>query len=486
MAMLDNANFKNFYIGGQWIAPEQANDFDVINPATEEVVAQISLGSEADANKAVQAGRKAFESYSQTSLEERVELLQNLIVEYNKRYDEVAEAMMVELGVPITASKEVQAETGVGVVTSAIEDLKKLKLQETLPSGDVIWREAIGVCGLITPWNWPINQIVMKVIPALAAGCTMVVKPSELTPLSAVIYAEIIHDAGFPAGVYNMVNGEGPVVGAALSRHKDIDMMSFTGSYRGGTAVLKDSADTVKKVTLELGGNSANIIFADAAKKRISASVHECFFNSGQSCDAPVRLLVEESIYDEVVKIAQKTGENVKLGDPREKGDHLGPVVNAVQHQKIGHYIQTAIDEGAKLLCGGIGKPDGFQKGYYVRPTIFADVTEQMTIYKEEVFGPVLTITPFKTEEDAIHMANDTNYGLGGYIQTTDMECAKRVAKALRVGGVHINGGAYDYSSPFGGYKQSGIGREGGIWGIQDYMEIKTIHGFKTKTKTKT
>ncbi len=469
---------KQHYIDGKWVDTAKPNDFDVINPATEEVIGVISLGNCDDVDQAVIAARKAFIGYSKTTIQERVVLLEKLLKIYQRRYEEIAQIMTLELGAPIDMCRDVQTDTGVGILRSTIEIMQNLKLQEILPSGDQIWLEPIGVCGLITPWNWPINQMAMKVIPALAAGCTVILKPSELTPLSAIIYAEIFAEAGFPAGVFNLVNGDGPTVGSALSCHRDIDMMSFTGSSRGGIAVLKDSADTVKKVTLELGGNSANIVFADAdLEKLIPNAVSECFFNTGQSCDAPVRLLVEQTIYDQVVQLATDYANSVQVGDPTQSGDFLGPLISATHHERVSDYIDAGIAEGARLVVGGAGKPEGFSKGYYVRPTIFVDVGEQMRIYQEEIFGPVLTISPFLGEADAIRMANDTDYGLASYIQTSDKERAKRVAQAIRVGGIHINGAAYNYGSPFGGYKQSGTGREGGRAGIEDFMELKTVHG---------
>ena len=433
-------DYKQHYIDGKWVDSAQQNDFDVINPATEQAIGVISLGNHADIDKAVQAARKAFPDYAKSSIAERLALLENLLKIYQRRYQEFAEIMMLELGAPIKESRDVQAETGIGVVQSVIDALKKFRWHEDLPSGDKIWREPIGVCGLITPWNWPINQIVMKVIPALAAGCTMVLKPSEMTPISASLYAQVIDEAGFPAGVFNMVHGDGPNCGAALSRHKQVAMMSFTGSARGGIAVLKDSADLVKKVTLELGGKSPNLVFADADLSQvIPASVAECFYHSGQSCDAPTRMLVEESVYDEVLMLAKQYADSVKLGNPADEGDFLGPVINASQHKRILDYIDIGIEEGARILAGGAGRPEGFERGYYIRPTIFADVKQDMRIYREEIFGPVLTVTPFKDEAEAVRMANDSDYGLAAYIQTSDMKKAKRVAQGLQAGGVHLN-----------------------------------------------
>jgi aldehyde dehydrogenase (NAD+) len=349
--------------------------------------------------------------------------------------------------------------------------------RETLANGDVMLREPIGVCGLITPWNWPMNQVTLKVIPALATGCTCVLKPSEHTPISGAIYAEIVHAAGYPAGVFNLVQGDGPTVGAAMSRHKDIQMMSFTGSTRAGIAVTKDAADTVKRVTLELGGKSPNLVFADCdLQDRVEASVLECMYNTGQSCDAPTRLLVERSCYDAVLDIAKATAEAQTVGDPSQDGDHIGPLFDKIQFDRVQTMIQKGIDEGANLLAGGTGRPDGHDKGWFVKPTIFADVTNDMAIAQQEIFGPVLVIIPFEDEADAIRIANDTPYGLAAYLQTGDPERAERVAGQLRAGAVHINGGGFNYGSPFGGYKQSGNGREGGMHGLEDYQETKTLH----------
>lgn len=472
--MLDK---RKFYINGEWVDPLQANDLEVLNPATEKPIAVISMGSAADVDRAVAAAKKAFESYSRTSVEERVELLENLLAIYKRRYDEMARTITLELGAPITMSTQQQADVGVGHLQGFIDGLRNLDMREDLPNGDLLVREPIGVCGLITPWNWPVNQIALKVIPALATGSTCVLKPSEYTPLNAILYAEMVHEAGFPAGTFNLINGDGPIVGAALSKHKDVDMMSFTGSTRAGIAVSKDAADTVKRITLELGGKSPNIVFEDAdLEDRVAGSVLECFNNSGQSCDAPTRMLVQRSVYDKAVRIAEETGKQARVGNPEEEGDHIGPLVSDVQYGRVQNLIEAGIAEGARVLVGGAGKPKGYETGYFVQPTIFADVNNNMRIAKEEVFGPVLALIPFDTEEEAIAIANDTPYGLAAYVQTGDAKRAERVASRLKAGMVHINGGPHRYGSPFGGYKQSGNGREGGKFGLEDFLEIKTIH----------
>jgi aldehyde dehydrogenase (NAD+) len=472
--MLDK---RKFYIDGKWVEPATQNDLLVLNPATEKPIAVISLGTAVDVDRAVAAAKKAFASYSRTTVEERLALLEKLLAIYKRRYDEMADTITAELGAPRTMSHEQQADVGVGHLQGFIDALKRLKLREKLPNGDTLLREPIGVCGLITPWNWPVNQIALKVVPALATGCTCVLKPSEFTPLNAMLYAEMIEEAGFPAGVFNLVNGDGIHAGAALSKHKDIDMMSFTGSTRAGIAVSKDAADTVKRVTLELGGKSPNIVFADAdIEERVTASILECFNNSGQSCDAPTRMLVERSAYDEVVEIARRVGMEARVGDPTKDGSHIGPLVSHIQFERVQALIEAGVAEGATLLAGGPGKPEGFETGYFVQPTIFADVDNSMRIAREEVFGPVLSIIPFDTEEEAIAIANDTNYGLAAYVQTRDRERAERVASRLRAGMVHINGGPHRYGSPFGGYKQSGNGREGGMFGLEDFLEVKTVH----------
>ncbi|MDX0909510.1 aldehyde dehydrogenase family protein [Sinorhizobium medicae] len=472
--MLDK---RQFYIGGEWVEPATQNDLFVLNPATEKPIAVISLGTAVDIDRAVAAAKKAFASYSRTSVEERLALLEKLLAIYKRRYDEMADTITAELGAPKTMSREQQADVGVGHLQGFIDALKRLKLREKLPNGDTLLREPIGVCGLITPWNWPVNQIALKVVPALATGCTCILKPSEFTPLNAMLYAEMIEEAGFPAGVFNLVNGDGIHAGAALSNHRDIDMMSFTGSTRAGIAVSKDAADTVKRVTLELGGKSPNIVFADAdIEERVTASILECFNNSGQSCDAPTRMLVERSVYDEVVEIARRVGMEARVGDPTKEGAHIGPLVSHIQYERVQALIEAGVAEGATLLAGGPGKPEGFESGYFVRPTIFANVDNSMRIAREEVFGPVLSIMPFDTEEEAVAVANDTNYGLAAYVQTRDRERAERVASRLRAGMVHINGGPHRYGSPFGGYKQSGNGREGGMFGLEDFLEVKTVH----------
>lgn len=472
--MLDK---RKFYIDGKWVDPVVPNDLQVLDPATEQPVAVISMGTPADVDKAVAAAKKAFATYSRTSVEERLALLEKLLEVYKRRYEEMAQTITLELGAPISMSRAQQADVGVGHLQGFIDALRHLKARDTLPNGDVVLREPIGVCGLITPWNWPINQIALKVVPALATGSTCVLKPSEFTPLNALLYAEMVEEAGFPAGVFNLVNGDGPSVGAALSKHKDIDMMSFTGSTRAGIAVSKDAAETVKRVTLELGGKSPNIIFEDAdLEDRVAGSVLECFNNSGQSCDAPTRMLVQRSVYDKVVDIAERTGKTQAVGDPKQEGEHIGPLVSDIQFGRVQALIEAGVAEGARVLIGGPGKPEGFEKGYFVKPTIFANVDPNMRIAREEIFGPVLSIIPFDTEEQAIELANDTNYGLAAYLQTGDDKRAERVAARLRAGMVHINGGPHRYGSPFGGYKQSGNGREGGIFGLEDFLEVKTVH----------
>ncbi len=467
---------RNFYIDGAWVEPLKPNDIKVLNPATEEAVATISLGSIDDINLAVKAARRAFESFSNTSKQDRKDLLQHILSVYKKRYDEMAELICVELGAPISMSKNSQAAVGVGHLEAFLQALDELTLRQEMSNGDTLIREPIGVCGLITPWNWPVNQVALKVLPALAVGCTTVLKPSELTPLSAMLYADILHEAGVPKGVFNLVNGDGPVTGAGLSRHPDVDMMSFTGSTRAGIAVTKDAADTVKKVTLELGGKSPNIVFADAdVEKAVKRGVFACFYNSGQSCNAPTRMLVERSIYEKVLEIAKNTGESQQSGDPVVTGRHIGPVVSALQFDRIQTLINAGINEGATLLVGGPDKPAGFETGYYVRPTIFCDVDNGMRIAREEVFGPVLTIIPFEDEDEAVRIANDTPYGLAAYIETGNSDRAERIAAKLRVGQVYINGTECAYGSPFGGYKMSGLGREGGLFGLEDFLEMKAV-----------
>ncbi len=467
---------RAFYIDGAWVEPFQPNGFEVLNPATEEAVATISMGSAEDINLAVNAARNAFASFSGSSKKERLELLQSILAVYEKRYEEMVETITLELGAPVTMSRRSQAAVGVSHLEGFLKAFEAMNFRQRLDSGDMLVREPIGVCGLITPWNWPVNQVALKVLPALATGCTMVLKPSELTPLSAMLYAEILHEAGCPQGVFNLVNGEGPTAGAALSRHPDVDMMSFTGSTRAGVAVSRDAAGTVKKVALELGGKSPNILFAGAdVEKAVKRGVYGCFYNSGQSCNAPTRMLVERSIYPEVLEIARSIATSQQVGNPAKEGRHIGPVVSALQYQRIQALIDAGIREGATVLAGGPGKPDGFATGYYVKPTIFCDVRNDMRVAEEEIFGPVLVIIPFEDEAEAIRIANDTPYGLAAYVETLDIGQAERVAEQLRAGQVYINGVECAVDSPFGGYKLSGLGREGGVHGLDEFLEVKVI-----------
>ena len=471
-------NLKNFYIDGKWVKPNSQITFPVLNPATEAQIGTIILGNTADVDLAVVAANNAFETYSQTNKSERLSLLAKLLKATDDRFEDLAQAMSKEMGAPISMSRAAQADAAVGHLCGFIDALKDLKEREVLRSGDIKLQEPIGVCGLITPWNWPMNQIALKVIPALATGCCCVLKPSEHTPISAMIYAEIIHEAGYPAGVFNLVHGDGPTVGAAMSCHPNIQMMSFTGSTRAGTAVTRDAAETVKRVTLELGGKSPNLVFADCdLEAQVTASVAECMYNTGQSCDAPTRLLVERTCYDQVLEIAKRAAEATKVGDPTQEGVHIGPLFDRIQFDRVQSMISIGIKEGATLLSGGLGKPEGIDAGWFVKPTVFADVSNMMRISREEIFGPVLVIIPFEDESDAIRIANDTPYGLAAYVQTSDQDKAERVASRLRAGAVHVNGGGFNYGSPFGGYKQSGNGREGGLMGLEDYLETKTLHG---------
>ena len=470
-------NLNKFYINGDWVTPISTDTFPVTNPANEEIVGTIAMGNQEDVNIAVEAANEAFITYSTTSKEERLNLFKKLREVTMRRYEELAQAITCEMGAPISMSRDAQTDAAIGHLDGFITALEQHKEKTTLDNGDILIKEPIGVCGLITPWNWPINQITLKVLPALAAGCTCILKPSEHTPLSAMIYAEIIHEAGFPPGVFNLVNGDGPRVGAALSKHNNIQMMSFTGSTRAGKNVTCDAAESIKRVTLELGGKSPNIVFSDCnLEEQITASINECMFNTGQSCDAPTRLLVEESCYKEAIALAKSSGESVVVGDPLEEGDHIGPLFDKIQFDRVQNLIQAGINEGAKLLVGGLDKPSGFEAGWYVKPTIFVDVTNDMRVAQEEIFGPVLVIIPFKDEAEAIKIANDTPYGLAAYIQTGDSVKAERVAMQLRAGAIHINGGEFNYGSPFGGYKQSGNGREGGSMGLEDYFETKRLH----------
>jgi aldehyde dehydrogenase (NAD+) len=471
-------DFTKFYINGEWVAPVEPRTFDVINPATEEPVAKISLGSARDVDRAVAAAKAAFPSYSRTSKDERLALLAKIIEAYKARYDELAQTITKEMGAPSWLASRAQAAVGMAHLNQMVAVLKDFAF-DSVRGTTLIAREPVGVCGFITPWNWPMNQIACKVVPALAAGCTMVLKPSEFTPLDAVIFAEILHAAGVPKGVFNLVNGDGPTVGQALSVHPDIDMVSFTGSTRAGIAVAKAAADTVKRVHQELGGKSANIILADAdLQKAVAGGVQACFLNSGQSCDAPTRMFVQAKQHDQAAAIAKAAAEATKAGDPTVKGTTIGPVVNEAQFRKIQRLIEAGIAEGATLVAGGPGRPEGLNRGYYVRPTVFANVKPAMTIAREEIFGPVLSILPYDTEEQAIAMANDTVYGLSGYVQSADLEHARRVAAQLRTGQVRLNGAGPDFAAPFGGYQQSGNGREWGEFGLDEFLEVKAVIGY--------
>jgi aldehyde dehydrogenase (NAD+) len=474
-------NKRDFYINGQWVAPAQAHDLEVIDPSTENVCAVISLGSQADTDAAVAAARTAFDSWSQTSKEERLALLEKLYGLYKARSEEMAEAISLEMGAPIELARTAQWGAGAKHLKSFISLLQQYEFEGPMGEharGHQILREPIGVCGLITPWNWPMNQVTLKVVAALAAGCTMVLKPSEIAPLSAMLFAEMIDEAGFPAGVFNLVNGDGAGVGTQLSGHADVDMISFTGSTRAGIAISKNAADTVKRVSLELGGKGANIVFADADEKAVVRGVRHCFMNSGQSCNAPTRMLVERSLYEQAVQTAIDVAAKTEVNQASLEGKHIGPVVSKAQFDKIQGLIQQGIDEGARLVAGGLGRPDGMDEGYFVRPTVFADVSNEMTIAREEIFGPVLSIIPFDSEEEALRIANDSPYGLTHYVQTQDADKARRVARKLRSGMVQMNGEMLAGGAPFGGYKQSGNGREGGHWGLEEYLEVKVVTGW--------
>ncbi|WP_297368944.1 aldehyde dehydrogenase family protein [Acidocella sp.] len=467
-----------FYIDGQWVDPVVANPIPVIDPATEEAFTEISGGSKADVDLAVAAARRAFKSFSKTSQAYRVELLKTCLEVYNKRYDDIAQACTREMGAPLSFSKEAQVWVGQGHFQALIDKLENFEFFETRGTTRVAL-EPIGVCGLITPWNWPLNQIVCKVAPALAAGCTMVLKPSEIAPINALIFAEVMHEAGVPAGVFNLVNGTGPEVGQKLAEHPDVDMMSFTGSTRAGIIVAREAANSVKRVCQELGGKSANILLPDvdlddAVRKGIGA----CFINSGQSCDAATRMLVPRALHDQALAIAADEAAKQTTGNPWEASTVLGPLVSELQWNKVQRLIKAGIDEGATLACGGLGRPEGLNKGYYAKPTVFGNVTPGMTIEKEEIFGPVLSIIPYDTLDQAIEIANDTVYGLAAYVQSRDIGKAREVAAEMRAGSVYINYPDLDFSAPFGGYKQSGNGREYADFALHDFLEIKGIVGY--------
>ena len=468
-------DLNSFYIDGQWIAAGDVPTHAVVNPATEAVTGRVSLGTAAHVDMAVAAARRAFDGFSQTSREERLTLLGRIAECYAARLPELAESITAEMGAPAALANAAQAPAGLGHVLHAAEVLRTLPFEE--PRGKhLIVREPIGVCGFITPWNWPANQIMCKVAPALAAGCTMVLKPSEMTPSSAVIIAEVLHAAGVPKGVFNLVHGDGPGVGAALAAHPDVDVISFTGSTRAGVLVAQAAATSVKRVTQELGGKSPNIVLADAdLEEAVRHGVATVFRNSGQSCNAPTRMLVPRARHEEALRIAVSAAAEVQVGDPRSDGDVMGPVSNAQQYEKIQALIQQGIDEGARLVAGGLGRPDGVDVGYYVRPTVFGDVHNGMTIAREEIFGPVLCILPYDTEEEAIAIANDTEYGLSAYVQGGSPESAMRVGRRLRAGQVHLNRAPADFSAPFGGYKRSGNGREWGIEGVLEFLETKAL-----------
>ena len=467
------------YIEGRWVAPVVMGErFPVIDPATESQVAEVCMGSAADVDLAVAAACRAFPGFAATPLDARLDALRRINEVFKRRFDEMADAITTEMGAPRDMAREAQAASGPGHIEATIQAAQQLDWEVRIDGSNVV-REPIGVCGLVTPWNWPINQILAKVAPAIAAGCTMVLKPSEQAPLSAQLIAEFIDEAGLPPGVFNLVHGNGPSVGHAMSAHPDIEMMSFTGSTRAGVDVAKTAADTIKRVAQELGGKSPNLIFADADLGRaLGNAIRRCFYNTGQSCNAPTRLLVEASVYERAVELIKPLAEATKVGDPRQPGRHLGPLSSRIQFERVQRYMQIGIDEGARLVAGGPGRPEGIDRGFFVKPTVFADVHNGMRIAREEIFGPVLSMIPFKDLEDAIAIANDTPYGLAAYLFTSDLDKARTVARRLRAGSVHINGAGQGYMEPFGGFKQSGNGRECGTYGLLDFLELKSINGF--------
>ena len=468
-----------FYIDGKWVDPVKANPVDVINPATEESCGRISLGSAADVDLAVAAAKRAGPGYAATTREQRIQLLESILAEFAKRHDEIAEAIMDEMGAPWGLAKGAQAGSGPQHIKAAIRALKTFDFEERNRT-TLIVKEPIGVCALITPWNWPVNQVACKVAPALAAGCTMVLKPSEIAPFDAMIFAEVLDAAGIPAGVFNLVNGDGPGVGTALSTHPDVAMVSFTGSTRAGVAVAQNAAPSVKRVAQELGGKSANILLDDADfGKAVREGAEECFDNTGQSCNAPTRMLVPRGRMNEAASIAAEVANTIRVGDPRGEGIEVGPLVSEQQWHKVQALIQKGIDEGASLAAGGAGRPEGLDKGWYARPTVFANVSNDMTIAREEIFGPVLSIMPYDDEDEAVEIANDSPYGLSGYVSSGSLDRARRIAARLQTGMVHINGAHLDSMAPFGGYKQSGNGREWGTRGIEEFLEVKSIYGFE-------
>jgi len=481
MTMIDK---RDFYINGQWVAPSQTNDHNVIDPSTEEPCAVISLGSEADTNAAVAAAKAALPGWMATPPQDRIAMVEKLIEVYQTRGEDLAQAMSAEMGAPLDMARTQQVGAGLFHLKTFVRAAKAFEFDKQLNDrspNDRIIHEAVGVAALITPWNWPMNQITLKVGAAAIAGCTMVLKPSEESPLDAMIFAEMMDEAGFPAGVFNLVNGDGVGVGSSLSGHPDVDMVSFTGSTRAGTLISKSAADTLKKVHLELGGKGANVIFDDADEKAVKRGVMQMMNNTGQSCNAPSRMLVQQGIYDQAVETAAQVAAKVSVGSAHDEGRHIGPVVNESQWNKIQGLIQKGIDEGARLVAGGTGRPEGQNRGFFVKPTVFADVNNDMTIAREEIFGPVLAIIPFETEEEAIAIANDTPYGLTNYVQTQDGDRANRMARVLRSGMVEMNGQGRSPGAPFGGMKQSGNGREGGVWGLEDFLEVKAVGGWATE-----
>jgi aldehyde dehydrogenase (NAD+) len=467
-----------FYINGKWTAPAVPRQLAVENPATEEVIARISLGSQVDVDRAVAAARAAFDSFSQTTPAQRVALLERIVAEFNRRAADLATAVTAEMGAPAWLARDAQVPLCAVHFTQAIEALRNYPFERQFGT-TLVRREPVGVCALITPWNWPLYQIGCKVAAALAAGCTMVLKPSEIAPLNALIFAEVLDAAGVPPGVFNLINGDGPTVGAALSAHKDVDMVSFTGSTRAGIDVARNAASTVKRVAQELGGKSANILLDDADLAGfVPQGVQACFMNSGQACAAPTRMLVPQQLHDEVVRIARTSAGATTVGDPLQEGIKVGPLVSKAQFDRVQGYINKGIEEGATLVAGGPGKPAGLEAGHFTRPTIFANVRNDMAIAQEEIFGPVLVIIPYKDEDDAVRIANDSQYGLSGFVVSKDIERARRIARRLRTGQVRLNGAKHDFSAPFGGYKYSGNGREFGVFGLEEFLEAKSICGY--------